>query len=1036
MDTFSIDENGKFLLNFSWGVVVDLESLFAKIKNFHLKQNEEKKFEFKVIKGNQQKFTVRKNANSYELRKYIRNKTEYQAIDLFEKVNLIKEDKIYPIYSELQVEYLIENILKLKENECKYYLIEQDKNVKQIKLEDFENYPDRKIEIVNYKNEFDNIFKRIKRGEKQLNNLTLNYDGIFDENELEDKVFDGEGRKQFQEELDALYTSKEEKFKYYCGQSGIGKTVSLLDYRYKTDHNILYLNMNFLFKKKNFLTDFHQALKNELLYLFDSYDNYNAFIKENEKAIFLSSFENADLNKLKCTIIEKLIEKLLSYYKNNLLKIMIIIDQYIKKYDYGLTDNLEKYTKSDKYKKTIKFVCCCSTDEIDVRENMHNSIFDKKDEKKKFISINNLTKIDLSFLTEKQKEVFEMFGNSPKYFYRIKNTKDEELNSLIETLKEEIYKKIKNSIKKLNIENEVIYGLLIVMYNINKKIDKAKLKSLFKYIFLKYITITPFNKKEKNFINFWEEEEKDFILNYSFPIIKSVFRMVLKEYKKKEYKQHLIDCTEAEEGYVLEHLIYLSLESGEKPFMEKLNIFKSYEIDQVFCLSKFYLDESEKEKLLNSNRADYIKGLFEKGKNYHLYQKNESGPKFDGALLISTHKNIIEEEDNKINLEENNSDDTKKEYDLIIYQSTKKKVKNRVDNNFVNKNKDMIKKNIELLFNIKIRKLNFIYILEYEKKDNSLMTFCELIENQISYIFYSLENNKFVNINGEEVRINKYIADIRPYKNFIEYININNERNEKALKQMISKVPIEFDIEKGDKLLTKKRKRDEDKKERKKINNFLCFYDSDSKLILDNEINMVGKTKYESSVSDNKKNFFNDFVVEEDEEDNDNKISENPSNIENPDNNKDELIKDIIYKGRHTNEFSQEYNKKMKNIILKMYSGQKEFETFNNKNMISFYSGICEINILNNLVNFPFYYLYRNKNTKDIKIFIRDNNKSTIFNYQDENKINDCDYIKEIDSMMNVEKFNKDHLIMSCFVVDQELKREAKLKIDENYEYS
>ena len=122
---------------------------------------------------------------------------------------------------------------------------------------------------------------------------------------------------------------------------------------------------------------------------------------------------------------------------------------------------------------------------------------------------------------------------------------------------------------------------------------------------------------------------------------------------------------------------------------------------------------------------------------------------------------------------------------------------------------------------------------------------------------------------------------------------------------------------------------------------------------------MVGKTKYESSVSNNKKNFFDDFVVEEDEKNNDNKISENPSNIENPDNNKDELIKDIIYKGRHTNEFSQEYNKKMKNIILKMYSDQKEFETFNNKNIISFYSGICEINILNNLVNFPFYYLYR-----------------------------------------------------------------------------
>ena len=327
---------------------------------------------------------------------------------------------------------------------------------------------------------------------------------------------------------------------------------------------------------------------------------------------------------------------------------------------------------------------------------------------------------------------------------------------------------------------------------------------MFKYIFLKFITITVFNTKDKYFINFWEEKEENFIINYSFPIIKSVFRMILKEYKKKEYKQHLIDCTEAEEGYILEHLIYLSLESGERPFVEELKIFKSYEVDQVFCLSKFFVDANEKEKLLKSEREDYINGLFEIGKNYHLFQNNENGPKFDGALLISAQKNNIEEEDNmreksKINLEEDINNENEKTikkkdkiYDLIIYQSTKKKEKNRVDNNFVTKNKDMIIKNFELLFNIKIRKLNFIYILEYEKQDKSLITFCELIENQISYIFYSLENNKFVNRNGVEIRISKYITDIRSYKNVIQYINTNKERNEKMHNSLIALVKDKF----------------------------------------------------------------------------------------------------------------------------------------------------------------------------------------------------------------------------------------------------
>ena len=38
-------------------------------------------------------------------------------------------------------------------------------------------------------------------------------------------------------------------------------------------------------------------------------------------------------------------------------------------------------------------------------------------------------------------------------------------------------------------------------------------------------------------------------------------------------------------------------------------------------------------------------------------------------------------------------------YDIILYQATKKKVKNRINNEFVNNNKEMIIKNLELLFN-------------------------------------------------------------------------------------------------------------------------------------------------------------------------------------------------------------------------------------------------------------------------------------------------------------------------------------------------
>ena len=467
MDLFSVDEKENFRLNLYDDTVLDLESLFATIKSFSLSKEEGKKFNFNDITGNPKAFNVIKiDNNSYQLIKYSTKYQKDQEIYLYERVNLIKENKIYPIYCELQVKYLMEKILKLEK--FSFYLNENGEKI-QINLKDFEYYPGRNIEIkVDSEKKFDNIFNREKNKEKKLCELNLNYHELFENQEVNYFVFNGEGRKQFQNELDSIYTSLKVHYKYYCGQSGIGKTVSLLDYRYKTNNNVLYLNMNILFKKISLWEEFNKAIKNELIYLFNNYDQYNSFINRYEKVIFPSSYEHLDSNKSRFSIIKKLIEKLLEHFENKAEKIMVIIDQYIKKhdFDYGLTNYLEKETKINKY---LKFVCCCSTDEIDVRDNVYDSLFEKKIKDKKFISIKNLIKIDLENLTEKQKKVSEMFNHLPKYFYRIKNTIDEELDSLIETLKKEIYDDIRKSIKKMNIENEVIFGLLKVMYNIKKK---------------------------------------------------------------------------------------------------------------------------------------------------------------------------------------------------------------------------------------------------------------------------------------------------------------------------------------------------------------------------------------------------------------------------------------------------------------------------------------------------------------------------------------------------------------------------------------
>ena len=712
MNLFYLDKNDAIICKFMNNINIDLACIFIIIKDFSLKINQKKKFDFEDINKVKSQYTVIKlKENLYELRHYYENE-EYQSLFLYDKIILKYLDKKYDIFCDVQVNYLIKNVLNLKDY---HFFMKDEAKGFNVDLNNFINYPGKTIEIqLNKSDKYDYIFNRNKNGAKKLFNLTLNYDYMFENHEKDEFVYFGDGRDQFHNELKTIYENSDQKFKYYCGQCGIGKTVSLLDFRYKRNY-ILYLNMSLLFKKQWDLNNFYQVLKNELIYYFKNKKDYDNFIEAYKVELFPSSMGNLEFKKFGFNIFQKIIKQLLICAEEKGTKIMAIIDQYKKKYDNdnSLTNFLEKLTENNYF----KFICCSSTNEEDVRDNIYRSIFEKNQNNKKYISIKNLIKIDLNNLSENQKIVFEKFGFSPKYYYRIKTTQDDQLNSLIDALKKEIYEEIKISIKKLKIENQISYGLLQIMYNIGKDLDKLKLKSLFQYIFLKFLLIEP--KKEQNFIDFWEMKEDIFTLNYSFPMLKYIFIMILKEYKKIQYRQQLIECNNAEEGYILEHLVYLSLDEGENPFFEKLKIHNSYEIDQVFQCSKLYIDNFtiNKNKLqLNCSKEEYINSLFKRGKNYHLFQHHENGPHFDGALLISDIKNdgnkdddallrennninLNEEEDlddgkkeedmsknmkneenktkKKINKQKKNDYSSKKYFNLIIYQSTKKKEKNR-----------------------------------------------------------------------------------------------------------------------------------------------------------------------------------------------------------------------------------------------------------------------------------------------------------------------------------------------------------------------
>ena len=635
---FQKDENNKFTISFADTTVIYLDSIIKAIKSLSLNLNEEKSFEIKDIHDkliSADKIEVKRTSNTeFTLNfKYIKYGDEYiQKVFLYKplilKTSEDSQEKGYDIYSNSQVKCLIKDL----NFQDVYYFIEE-KEEKNIDLKDFPLYSGKIIKIkFDYYNLHKKIFERKKSDTRTLSSLTLNFDLMFKQEERDDIIYEGNGRLELYKELNQIYNSDDEKFKYYCGISGIGKTVSLLNFRYNK-RKILYLNMQILFKIKCTMNEFYQRLKNELIYVFDEEEEYKEFV--NKKENFPEALGNYEFIKFGFNLFKNFIGNLIKYFNANGHIFMVIIDQYKKKYDeyFSLTDNLEMFSQNNKL---FKFICCSSTNEKDVKERIFNSLFNKNLKLNNYISLQNLITIKIDILTENQKKVFEIFGNTPKYFSRIKRCKDEDLEKLEEIIKIEICDEINKSIKKLEIENYVVYGLLLVIKNIGKDITKLQLKNLFKFIFLKFITINPKYKNE-SFIDYSKLTEDFFVLNYSFPILKDIFKIILKTYKKEEYKQRLIDCNNAEEGYILEHLIYLSLEPDENHFEEQLVIDKSYQIDQLYQCSKLYTNTIN-DKQINNIDNKFIDNLFEEGKNYHLFQHNENGPIFDGGLLISNIK--------------------------------------------------------------------------------------------------------------------------------------------------------------------------------------------------------------------------------------------------------------------------------------------------------------------------------------------------------------------------------------------------------------
>ena len=291
------------------------------------------------------------------------------------------------------------------------------------------------------------------------------------------------------------------------------------------------------------------------------------------------------------------------------------------------------------------------------------------------------------------------------------------------------------------------------------------------------------------------------------------------------------------------------MDTGQTVFKENYKIKYSYKIDQLFQCTKLYIDsenyffETGKD-IKKMDEQQFIDSLFETGYAYHFSQKNINGKKFDGAILIPLRRknkenkndyNEIKEEntqnsDIEINTisgeeknleiksnqtlpESNKNNELKKKrkktkiFSMIAYQATKKK-RIKLSNAEIVKYKNMLIENIETVFDIKIGNFSFFYILEYENQDHGLIKFCEQINNQLSYIFYSLNEHKFVSSKGAEISILNYVhKKIKPLDKILDCFPKYNEQNEKDLYNFLYTTPENFEYKKNSKFFLRQKRK-------------------------------------------------------------------------------------------------------------------------------------------------------------------------------------------------------------------------------------
>jgi len=437
------------------------------------------------------------------------------------------------------------------------------------------------------------------------------------------------------------------RFFAYFGQSGIGKSITMITVtKYITNHTYygtLYLNMKYLnfLLKKEYYKKLKQILIDEIPYLFcNRYDEYFKCIR----LIALFNFENDESF---WDLISKIIE-VVNKIPDDKRKYIFVFDEYKDKIDKNdnLTQIFEKYSKK-KSKKSFGFITLSSMNNNDIKKNKINFIKQQLD-----INYNNekyynkyLEEFDeifdfegLKFDDDSYEEYFELLGRNIKNYNILNNYLFNQKN--IKNYIDEIKEKIKNKIKLFyECDIDVKKLICLLYFSTTTKYDLDSFIKVAEYVPFKYYIPEVKTDNDNN---------KYIKINFASPLIEEIINelydnILYFEYNIYEFllNNNLVDDGALEKMFV-KFFIY-HLKPNTNIFQKKL-VFEDIDIIDTITLNMLYPRKNEEIKEMikkkKLDKGDYLftqKIIDRKDIDFLIVSIDESNWAKILAFRIATH---------------------------------------------------------------------------------------------------------------------------------------------------------------------------------------------------------------------------------------------------------------------------------------------------------------------------------------------------------------------------------------------------------------